>query len=122
MEAWNIYLAILIDHSPACAPQLVAYQRIITSASINYLFATWLNYDVQFGTLAASDPSLHWDVHHTDLWLQWLPLPQHFAGLIHTEEQQLTTPLIVLFATMLAQYLPVDSKLLLQHLPVNSSL
>ena len=31
MEAWNIYLAILIDHSPVHAPQLVAYQRIITS-------------------------------------------------------------------------------------------
>ena len=70
MEAWNIYLAILIDHSPARAPQLVAYQRIITSASINYPLATWLNYDVQFRTLAASDPSLRWDIRHTDLWLQ----------------------------------------------------
>ena len=26
MEAWNIYLAIIINHSPARAPQLVAYQ------------------------------------------------------------------------------------------------
>ena len=32
MEVWNIYLAILIEHAPARAPQLVAY-RIITSAS-----------------------------------------------------------------------------------------
>ena len=40
MEAWNIYLAILMDHSAAHAPQLVAYQRIITSASINYPLAT----------------------------------------------------------------------------------
>ena len=41
---------------PACAPQLVAYQRIITSASIHYPLSVWLNYDVQFRTLAVSDP------------------------------------------------------------------
>ena len=70
MEAWNTYLAILINHSPVRAPQLVAYQRIITSASTQYPLAAWLNYDVQFRTLAASDPSLRWDTRHTDLWLQ----------------------------------------------------
>ena len=70
MEAWNIYLAILIDHAPARAPQLVAYQRIITSASNQSPLAAWLNYDVRFRTLAASDPSLRWDVRHTDLWLE----------------------------------------------------
>lgn len=36
MEAWNIYLAILIDHSPAWAPQLVAYHKIMTSARAQY--------------------------------------------------------------------------------------
>ena len=70
MEAWNIYLAILIDHSPVRAPQLMAYQGIITSASTQYPLAAWLNYDIQFRTLAASDPSLRWDTRHTDLWLQ----------------------------------------------------
>jgi len=70
MEAWNIYLAILIDYSSARASQLVAYQRIITSANNHYPPAAWLNYDVQFRTLAASDPFLRWDVRHTDLWLQ----------------------------------------------------
>ena len=62
MEAWNTYLAILIDHAPARTPQLVAYQRIITSASNHYPLAAWLNYDIRFRTLAASDPSLRWDV------------------------------------------------------------
>ena len=75
MEAWNIYLAILIDHSPARAPQLVAYQRIITSASAQYPLAAWLNYDTQFRTLAASDPTLRWDTRHTDLWLQCVTSP-----------------------------------------------
>ena len=70
MEAWNIYLAIIINHSPARAPQLVAYQRIITSASIHYPLSAWLNYDVQFRTLAALDPLIRWDIRHTDLWLQ----------------------------------------------------
>ena len=72
MEAWNIYLSIVIDHTPARAAEFVAYQRIITSASIQYLTAAWLNYDVQFRTLAASDPTLRWDARHTDLWLQFM--------------------------------------------------
>ena len=75
MEAWNVYLAILIDHSPALAPQLVAYQRIITSGSAQYPLAAWLNYDIQFRTLAVSDPTLPWDTHHTDLWLQCVTNP-----------------------------------------------
>ena len=72
MEAWNIYLSIVIDHTPARAAEFVAYQRIITSASIQYPTAAWLNYDVQFRTLAASDPTLRWDARHTDLWLQFM--------------------------------------------------
>ena len=70
MEAWNIYLAVCIDHMPFRAPSLIAYQRIITSASIQYPLESWLSYDVQFRTLAAADPSLRWDIRHADLWLQ----------------------------------------------------
>ena len=70
MEAWNVYLAIRVDHIPSCAPSLIAYQRIITSASVSYPLQSWLNYDVQFRMLAASDPSLRWDTRHPDLWLQ----------------------------------------------------
>ena len=69
MEVWNIYLAILIDHAPARAPQLVTYQQIITSASNRYPLTAWLNYDVRFCISAASDLSLRWDVGLTDLWL-----------------------------------------------------
>ena len=36
MEAWNVYLAIRVDHTPSYAPSLIAYQRIITSASVLY--------------------------------------------------------------------------------------
>jgi len=34
MEAWNIYLSIVIDHMPARAAKFVAYQCIFTSANI----------------------------------------------------------------------------------------
>ena len=72
MEAWNIYLSIVIHHTPARAAEFAAYQCIITSASIQYATAARLNYDVQFRTLAASDPALHLDAQHTDLWLQFV--------------------------------------------------
>ena len=70
MEAWNVYLAICIDQIPSCTPSLMAYQCIITSASVSYSLQSWLNYDVQFCMLAASDPSLRWNTCHLDLWLQ----------------------------------------------------
>ena len=70
MEAWNVYLAIRVDFAPSCAPSLIAYQHIITLASVSYLLQSWLNYDVQFRMLTASNPSLRWDTHHHDLWLQ----------------------------------------------------
>ena len=57
MEAWNIYPSIMIDHVPARATELVAYQRITTSASTQYPPTAWLNYNVQFRTLAALDPT-----------------------------------------------------------------
>ena len=75
METWNTYLVILINLFPVRAPELVAYQRIITSASIQYPLAAWLNYDIQFRTLAASDPFLRWDTRHTELWLQCVTAP-----------------------------------------------
>ena len=70
METWNVYLSIRVDHAPTRAAELVAYQCIITSASTQYPPTAWLNYDVQFHTLAALDPNLRWDIRHTDLWLQ----------------------------------------------------
>ena len=47
MEAWNIYLAIIVDHAPSRAPSLIAYQHIITSVSNHHPPLAWLNYDVR---------------------------------------------------------------------------
>ena len=63
---------MVIDHMPARAAKFIAYQCIITSASIQYPTAAWLTYNTQFRTLVASDPTLRWDVRHTDLWLQFM--------------------------------------------------
>lgn len=73
MEAWNVYMAYRISFNPSCAPYLVAYQRIITSASIKHPLHAWLSYDIKFRTKAASDPSLQWDVRDIDLWLEHFP-------------------------------------------------
>ena len=48
LECWNIYLAIMVDHNPSKAPELIAYQAIITSASRQYPLHAWLNYDTRF--------------------------------------------------------------------------
>ena len=69
MEAWNVYLAVRLSLNPSCAPSLVAYQRIITSANSNHPLHAWLGYDVKFRTKAANDPALRWDIRDLDLWL-----------------------------------------------------
>ena len=58
MEAWNVYLAVCINHTPSRVPSLEAYQRIIASASLQHPLESWINYDIRFRTLAASDPTL----------------------------------------------------------------
>ena len=70
MEAWNIYISVILSHSPERALEMVAYQRLITSASNQLPFANWCTYDVKFRTLAAADTTLRWDLRHIDLWLE----------------------------------------------------
>lgn len=73
MEAWNVYLAVRISINPACAPQLMAYQRIITTANSDHPLNAWISYDIKFRTKAANDPTLRWDVRELDLWLECFP-------------------------------------------------
>ena len=73
MEAWNVYLAVRMSINPTCAPHLIAYQRIITSANAQHPLHAWLSYDMRFRTKAANDPSLRWDIRDLDLWLECFP-------------------------------------------------
>ena len=69
MQAWNIYLIVILTYDPTQAIQLVGYQCIITSVG-HFSLKAWLQYDRQFHTLAASNPSLHWDQHISELWYE----------------------------------------------------
>lgn len=70
MEVWNIYISVNLSHLPERALEMVAYQHLKTSASIQLPFPNWFTYDVKFRTLAAADATLHWDQCHIDLWLE----------------------------------------------------
>ena len=80
MEAWNVYASILLSAYPARAQELLGYQRLITSANLQLPFSSWMSYDVKFRTLAATCPSLRWDVRHPDLWLECLTISKSPAS------------------------------------------
>ena len=68
IQAWNMYLTVVLTHNATRALELVGYQRIITSASLSLPLHAWLKYDGQFRTMAAWNPYLRWDQRHPDLW------------------------------------------------------
>ena len=57
MQAWNIYLSVILTHNAAQALELIGYQRIITSANQFLPLKAWLQHDGQFRTLAAFNPT-----------------------------------------------------------------
>ena len=69
LDAWNIYIATVVAHNPSRAAELLGYQRLIHSASKHFSTSAWLNYDMQFRTLAASNSQLQWNLRHSELWL-----------------------------------------------------
>ena len=75
MQAWNIYLSVILTHNAARALELIGYQRIITSANQSLPLKAWLQYDGQFRTLAASNPHLRWDLRHAELWYEAMATP-----------------------------------------------
>ena len=61
MKAGNLYIAVLLAHSPSCAVELLGYQWLICSANTLLPVCSWLQYNSKFCTLAAADPLLCWD-------------------------------------------------------------
>ena len=123
LDAWNIYIAIIVAHNTSRASELLGYQRLIHSASKHFSTPAWLNYDVQFRTLAASNPQLRWDLHHSELWLENLasqanPCSLKSRGLAHIVEAHiifLTDVLVVPFVqtnnimkTLLSEMVDLD--------------
>ena len=109
MEAWNAYASILLSAYPACAQELLGYQRLITSANLQLPFSSWMSYDVKFRTLAATCPSLRWDTRHPDLWLEHLTIYQNHqcqnAGPAHIATVYIIFQTVVLFLVVDLQIL-----------------
>ena len=70
MEAWNLYVQVLVASFPERAPSLLAYQAIICSASTRFPPRLWLRYDQRFRASVAADGTLRWDVRNNELWLE----------------------------------------------------
>ena len=75
MEAWNVYIHVLVQHFPARAQALLAYQRIICDASVRFAPRCWLRYDQRFRASATADKTIRWDRKHNDLWLECFTQP-----------------------------------------------
>ena len=71
---WKHGMSMLLSAYPACAQELFGYQCLITLVNLQLSFSAWISYNVKFRTLAATCPSLHWDVCHPDLWLECLTI------------------------------------------------
>ena len=76
MEAWNIYVSTLLLAKPSKALEMLGYQRIIASLNLRFPITTWMTYDIKFRTLAASYPSLRWDIRHLDTWVECISMPK----------------------------------------------
>ena len=70
MEAWNIYITVVIAHYPARTLELLAYQCTICDVSSRFPAHCWLRYDASFRACAAADRSLRWDAKNNNLWLE----------------------------------------------------
>ena len=70
MEAWNIYLSVLLNNNPGRAIDLVGYQRLICSSNKLLPINACLQYDSKFPTIAASNSHFCWNQCHPDLWVE----------------------------------------------------
>ena len=58
MEAWNLYIQVLVQHSPSRTLALLAYQRIICDASSRFPPRCWLHCDQRFCACATADTTI----------------------------------------------------------------
>ena len=70
MEAWNLYVQVLMAAYPKRVPALLAYQAIICSTSSRFAPRLWLRYDQRFHGSTAADLMLCWDAWNNELWLE----------------------------------------------------
>ena len=75
MEALNIYVSSLLLAKPSKVLEMLGCQCIIASLNLRFPITTWMTYDLKLPTLAASYPSLCWDIRHLDTWVECISMP-----------------------------------------------
>ena len=59
-QCFALYMATLASHQPARLPDLMAYQSLITKASLKFKWPSWVVYDQNFRQEAAGNPHQVW--------------------------------------------------------------
>ena len=84
MQAWNTYVAIVVNTFKDRAIPVLSYQRVITNAAVKFPISKWYEYDKRFRLKLSNDQSMSWDQVHTGLWLE------SFTGSSSTSSQHVS--------------------------------
>ena len=68
IDAFTIYMGVIVPVFPSRVPELTKYQQIISLAISKFKGLAWLSYDEQFCHCAAHDLTLSWDNIDLELW------------------------------------------------------
>ena len=68
LEAYMVYMLVIVTAYPRRALELIKYQQIISRAVTKFIGLAWLLYDQQFCCRASSNLSLQWDKVDLELW------------------------------------------------------
>ena len=70
MQAWNTYVAVIVNRFKDRAIPMLSYQSVITNAAAKFPMSRWYDYDKRFRLKLSNDQSIAWDHVHTSLWLE----------------------------------------------------
>ena len=68
LEAYMVYMLVIVTAYPRRALELIKYQQIISRAVTTFKGLAWFSYDQQFRRRASFNLSLHWDKVDLKLW------------------------------------------------------
>ena len=68
LEAWTVYVNVVVQSYPQRTHELLGYQAIIVEANRKFLPDAWLEYDRQFRSAAANDTARKWNVVEPNAW------------------------------------------------------
>ena len=93
LDAWTLYAAVLIDHSPLRASEFLVYQQIITTAMQQFATEAVLNYDRAVRSARSGMPWLRWDTINHNLWsIQTYAVPTTIVSTVRGTPQPRSLP------------------------------